>query len=207
MPIPLNCPCGRTLHAKDELAGRQVKCPQCGAILTVPKPEPKPEEEEIGLLPLDDPEKEPPPQTESASPAAAEIEELDEVLPVDADEEDSEDEDEVSVRERIRRREERQRERAERREDEERAKRRRRRRKQEEFDELVEQGRYRVHGGRGYFGNFNGSLGAGIALLVFGFGISFVVLLLSSAAGKAVVVAPVGLIVVGIFLIIKGLQE
>jgi hypothetical protein len=37
MPIQLTCSCGRKLQAQDEHAGRRVKCPACGAEMTVPK--------------------------------------------------------------------------------------------------------------------------------------------------------------------------
>jgi hypothetical protein len=37
MPISLKCACGRALRAKDELAGRKVRCPQCSAVLNVPQ--------------------------------------------------------------------------------------------------------------------------------------------------------------------------
>lgn len=36
MPITTSCSCGRKLNLKDELAGKTVKCPQCGAALKVP---------------------------------------------------------------------------------------------------------------------------------------------------------------------------
>jgi hypothetical protein len=40
MPISLSCPsCERKLTVKDELAGRKVKCPGCGASITVEGPE------------------------------------------------------------------------------------------------------------------------------------------------------------------------
>jgi hypothetical protein len=37
MPILLTCSCGRKLQAQEEHAGRLVKCPACGAEMTVPK--------------------------------------------------------------------------------------------------------------------------------------------------------------------------
>ncbi len=44
MTIAVACQsCHKRLAAKDELAGRKVKCPQCGALLTIPKPEPAPQ--------------------------------------------------------------------------------------------------------------------------------------------------------------------
>ena len=44
MAIPVTCQCGKKYQAKDELAGRQLKCPACGQILVVPQshsPEPE----------------------------------------------------------------------------------------------------------------------------------------------------------------------
>jgi RsiW-degrading membrane proteinase PrsW (M82 family) len=41
MPISFACPCGRALHAKDELAGKKTKCPGCGSVLTIPVSEEK----------------------------------------------------------------------------------------------------------------------------------------------------------------------
>src|SRR5262245_36544007 len=37
MPIPFRCACGKKLQAKDEYAGKKLKCPGCGAILTIPR--------------------------------------------------------------------------------------------------------------------------------------------------------------------------
>jgi glutaredoxin len=39
MPISFPCGCGRTLRVKDDLAGRNVRCPQCSSVLTVPNPD------------------------------------------------------------------------------------------------------------------------------------------------------------------------
>lgn len=40
MPISFSCTsCGRALRVKDELAGRQILCPDCQTKLTVPTPE------------------------------------------------------------------------------------------------------------------------------------------------------------------------
>jgi len=39
MPIQFTCSCGRKLQAKEEHAGRRVKCPECGAEATVPGPD------------------------------------------------------------------------------------------------------------------------------------------------------------------------
>jgi hypothetical protein len=40
MPIPVGCQCGKRFQAKDELAGKKVKCPGCGNVLTIPQPQP-----------------------------------------------------------------------------------------------------------------------------------------------------------------------
>lgn len=36
MAISLTCRCGRRFHLKDELAGKRGKCPDCGALLSIP---------------------------------------------------------------------------------------------------------------------------------------------------------------------------
>lgn len=36
MPIPVACRCGQKFRAKDELAGKAVKCPKCGQALRIP---------------------------------------------------------------------------------------------------------------------------------------------------------------------------
>ncbi len=38
MPIKVACECGQQFAARDELAGKRVKCPKCGAVLTIPQP-------------------------------------------------------------------------------------------------------------------------------------------------------------------------
>lgn len=38
MPIQVACQCGQRFAAKDELAGRTVKCPKCGSPLAIPRP-------------------------------------------------------------------------------------------------------------------------------------------------------------------------
>ena len=42
MAITFVCVCGKSLHAKDELAGKKTRCPGCGSVLTIPAPEPAP---------------------------------------------------------------------------------------------------------------------------------------------------------------------
>jgi hypothetical protein len=38
MPIEVTCQCGKRIKAKDELAGRRVKCPGCSQPLAIPAP-------------------------------------------------------------------------------------------------------------------------------------------------------------------------
>jgi hypothetical protein len=38
MSIPFRCDCGKQLAAKDEFAGKRLKCPACGKLLTIPRP-------------------------------------------------------------------------------------------------------------------------------------------------------------------------
>lgn len=38
MSIPVRCQCGQSFSAKDELAGRTLKCPKCQSPLTIPAP-------------------------------------------------------------------------------------------------------------------------------------------------------------------------
>src|SRR5262245_16589775 len=38
MSIPFGCTCGKQLLAKDEFAGKKLRCPGCGKILTIPSP-------------------------------------------------------------------------------------------------------------------------------------------------------------------------
>lgn len=39
MPIPVACQCGQQFSAPDNLAGRTVQCPKCGAGLAIPHPQ------------------------------------------------------------------------------------------------------------------------------------------------------------------------
>jgi hypothetical protein len=48
MPITMECQCGKHLRAREDLAGRRVKCPECGTVLQVPEAE-KAEEELSGF--------------------------------------------------------------------------------------------------------------------------------------------------------------
>jgi hypothetical protein len=42
MPVQFACECGKPLRVADELAGRKVRCPDCGALPTVPGTAPPP---------------------------------------------------------------------------------------------------------------------------------------------------------------------
>ncbi len=44
MPIVVACKCGQQFRAKDEFAGRQMKCPKCGSIIVVPGGAPAPQQ-------------------------------------------------------------------------------------------------------------------------------------------------------------------
>ncbi len=39
MAIAFTCACGKALRARDEVAGKKTRCPQCGAILLIPEPQ------------------------------------------------------------------------------------------------------------------------------------------------------------------------
>lgn len=38
MPVVVECACGKRFRAKDELGGKNLPCPGCGSILTIPMP-------------------------------------------------------------------------------------------------------------------------------------------------------------------------
>lgn len=55
MTIAVQCgSCRKRLTAKDKLAGRKIKCPQCGGVLTIPKPAAAPEAPRKPTEPPDD---------------------------------------------------------------------------------------------------------------------------------------------------------
>ena len=55
MPIPVSCQCGQAFRAKDDLAGKRVKCPKCGQPLQIPGPNPSDSAASAsGLLSIDD---------------------------------------------------------------------------------------------------------------------------------------------------------
>jgi predicted RNA-binding Zn-ribbon protein involved in translation (DUF1610 family) len=77
MAIPFSCECGKKLQAKDEFAGRKMKCPNCGRVLTIPHPartapanaaatQAKPRPVAAETMPL--PAKAPPPQPTASPP-------------------------------------------------------------------------------------------------------------------------------------------
>src|SRR5207244_2848371 len=39
VPITFRCACGKTLEIADEHAGKRGRCPECGAVLEIPRPE------------------------------------------------------------------------------------------------------------------------------------------------------------------------
>jgi RsiW-degrading membrane proteinase PrsW (M82 family) len=55
MAISFACACGKTLRAADELAGKKTRCPQCSAVLSIPRAE-----VEVDTAPVDP---EPPPSS------------------------------------------------------------------------------------------------------------------------------------------------
>ena len=50
MPLSVTCSCGKRFRVRDELAGKKVKCPECGESISVPRGADD-EEELAGLLP------------------------------------------------------------------------------------------------------------------------------------------------------------
>ena len=67
MSIPVECACGRTLHLRSELAGKRVKCPNCGGVLNVPAPESDPEDDAANMLLEDDGDSSPPPREQQVT--------------------------------------------------------------------------------------------------------------------------------------------
>ncbi len=63
MTIPVVCVCGPTYQISDQFAGRQVRCPQCGQVLTIPEPVPAPPPPDPvpAFMPVAIPESEPDP--------------------------------------------------------------------------------------------------------------------------------------------------
>jgi hypothetical protein len=74
----MTCDCGRSMRVKDEVAGHKIRCPDCSAVLTVPKTETDAEEEALNVLLQESPDEpkasrprsweEPTPRTDSLQP-------------------------------------------------------------------------------------------------------------------------------------------
>jgi hypothetical protein len=194
MPIPFRCACGRSLRVKDELAGRKVKCPECGGVLIVPRP--APEEEEQGLLPLEDA-----PEEKESRP---DPDEMVQTAPRPArrparDEDDEDEDDERSTCERVRRREARAEEREERRREADREQRRllKQHRKESRRDSVryVDSGRP----SRGWLGGVNAGVVGGLVMIL----IAVVWFVAGLAVGIIFFYPPI-LAVIGVIAIIKG---
>ncbi len=54
MPIPVSCQCGQAFRAKDDLAGKKVKCPKCGQPIQIPGADASGSASASGLLSIDD---------------------------------------------------------------------------------------------------------------------------------------------------------
>jgi hypothetical protein len=61
VPILVNCDCGKALRAKEELAGKKVRCPACSKVMKLPIPEATLEDDAASMLlaDLDPSEKKP----------------------------------------------------------------------------------------------------------------------------------------------------
>jgi hypothetical protein len=203
MPISLSCSCGRAIRARDDLAGLRVKCPQCGAPLTVPSPE----RSEEGLIPLVDPWAKATRRADETPKKPAEDEVIGEVLPADDEDEvqlEVVDDDERSMREQVRREEERDQER-----EAERGRKRRKKRMRERYNRALEEEAERRYErpGRGasggdWFGSVNAGVGGGIAMLVIGLlctgiGLKF---------GWLFFIGPI-LVIIGFIAIVKGIFD
>jgi RsiW-degrading membrane proteinase PrsW (M82 family) len=55
MSIVFQCECGQKLSAKDELAGRMIRCPACKNAITIPAPQAAPPRAEEGIYALEEP--------------------------------------------------------------------------------------------------------------------------------------------------------
>ncbi len=71
MTIAVQCgSCRKRFAAKEKLAGRKMKCPQCGGVLTIPKPRPGPKAARQATEPPGDYAVAPPPAGETGSSTA-----------------------------------------------------------------------------------------------------------------------------------------
>lgn len=189
MPIPLSCACGRSMRVKDELAGRRVKCPECGEVLAVPKPEPSPEDEALDVLLSDDPGEEARPRQKNYQPDPEEMVQgvprpSPRPAPLIGDEA------ERSRREERRREEERE------------EQRRRERRREEARREEGRREKPRVTFGEGWFGSMNAGVIGGVLMIL----IAVVWFVAGLAAGVLFFYPPI-LAVIGIAAIIKGIAS
>jgi hypothetical protein len=73
MAIRATCHCGRVIHAKDDLAGKTVKCPECGRKVPIPasdrQPSPSQQSSDIGDNPVESKNASEPPPADLASVA------------------------------------------------------------------------------------------------------------------------------------------
>jgi len=85
MPIEMSCyVCGRDLFLRDELAGRQIRCPDCQAMLTVPAARPTPKVERVESY-VPPPAPPPAPKYDALSERVQDTPTLPEVLPAPQD--------------------------------------------------------------------------------------------------------------------------
>ncbi|HJZ56426.1 MAG TPA: hypothetical protein VKE74_15785, partial [Gemmataceae bacterium] len=80
MPIPVLCPdCSSRLNAPDAAAGKNVKCPKCGTLMTIPAPQPADGGEvvEADLAPEPVGPKKPAPASRKPAPVKADVTEDD----------------------------------------------------------------------------------------------------------------------------------
>jgi hypothetical protein len=198
MPIPLDCACGRSLRVKDELAGRKVKCPQCGGVLAVPEPPAAEEDDEVRLIPLDDSEEEARPAEKKSRPDPKQmVQTAPRPAGRRAPDEDEDDDDDRSRREEVRRRQEREEEREREAEREE-----RRLLKQHRKETRRDATRYsqpRVSFERGWFGSMNAGIVGGLLMIL----IAVVWFVVGLAFGIIFFYPPI-LAVIGVIAIIKG---
>jgi hypothetical protein len=199
MPIPLECACGRSLRVKDELAGRKVKCPQCGGVLAVPKPAAAEEDDEPRLIPLDDSEEESRPVEKKSRPN---LKERVQTAPRPAgrrapDEDEEDEDDDRSRREEVRRRREREEEREREAEREERRLLKQHRR--ESRRDATRHSQPRVSFERGWLGSMNAGIVGGLLMIL----IAIVWFVVGLAFGIIFFYPPI-LAVIGVIAIIKG---
>jgi len=67
MSIPVECACGRTLQLRSDLAGKRVKCPTCGGVLSVPALDSDADDAAANMLLEDDGDSPPPPREQQVT--------------------------------------------------------------------------------------------------------------------------------------------